>query len=235
MLIPGVTRWKPNVLRALDAWLAIDPVNVDRAIAEAGLSRDLFSEVILGVIQRESSGNPNANGDSGCSFGLMQFNWCIRQSPAGRGELQYPDETGVLRIVTSSTQLLDPDINIRVSMKFLLNKLAEFRDVNLAIEAYNNPSRSWFNQDYLDAVLRAIGVSPEFYADLKKKSKRTDPDSSWQRLLDLLRTKFSKMESGSMKRFPHPFLSDGLPPGDVCVCGMGKRSKYHNNISVEHG
>lgn len=201
MLIPGVTRWKPKVLQALDAWLAIDPVGVDRAISEAGLTRDLFAEVILGIIQRESTGNPSAVGDNGCSFGLMQYNWCIRNNPAGRSELQYPSDNGsgqvIIRTVTSSTQLLDADINIRVAMKFLLDKLGEFRDVPLAIEAYNNPTRSYFNQDYLDAVLRAIGVSPEFYANLKKKSKSMVRASWWQQLRDFFFTLFSNVRGGS--------------------------------------
>jgi hypothetical protein len=200
MLIANVTRWKPKVLQVLDAWLGVDPVGVDLAISEAGLSRDLFAEVILGIIQRESEGNADAVGDGGCSFGLMQFNWCVRNNAAGRVELQYPSDAGngeiILRTVTSSSRLLDPFINISVGMRFLLKKLGEFKDVPLAIEAYNNPSRSYFNQEYLDFVLRAIGVSPEFYADLKKKSRSTGPAYWWQQLRDFFFTLFSNVRGG---------------------------------------
>lgn len=201
MLIANVTRWKPKVLQVLDAWLGVDPVGVDAAISGAGLTREHFVEVILGVIQNESQGNASAVGDGGCSFGLMQFNWCVRNNAAGRGELQYPSDGGngqvILRTVTSSTQLLDPFINIAVGMKFFLGKLGHFKDVPLAIEAYNNPSQGYFNQQYLDRVLAAIGVTPQFYADLKKKSKSTAPVSWWQRLRDFFFTLFSNVRGGS--------------------------------------
>jgi soluble lytic murein transglycosylase-like protein len=200
VLINGVTWWRPQVLQALNAWLALDPVGIDAILSTAGLTRDLFVEVILGIIQHESAGNASAIGDGGCSFGLMQFNWCVRQSAAGRLELQYPYDMGngqvMMRTVSYSSQLYDPLINIGVGMRFFLKQLDSFGDVPLAIEAYNNPNRSFFNQAYLDAVLTALGMTPEFFADLKKKRKSTVPGSWWQRLWDFFSTLFSNVRGG---------------------------------------
>lgn len=187
MLISSVTQWRAKVLQVLNAWLGLEPVWVDRVISDAGLTRDLFAEVILSIIQQESRGNASAIGDGGCSFGLMQFNWCLRQSAAGRNELQYPADAGngeiIRRLVTSSTQLYDPYINIGVGMHFFLLQLEKFNDVPLAIEAYNNPDRSFFNQPYLDSVLAILGRTADFFESLKKKPSRQPPVSAWSQLV----------------------------------------------------
>ena len=185
MILTNVQRWSSTVYEAIHAIDAVDPELVAVALGRVNLEIPQLVDIILGIIQRESAGNPNAVGDNGCSYGLMQVNWCSRQNPAGRIELQYPYQLPgggvyILRQATSPQQLQDPYIGIAVGTGFFLAQLEDLEDVNAAILAYNAPTatRRWLrgeipvpvNQSYLDAILGFLELPGQYFAELKKKS-----------------------------------------------------------------
>lgn len=195
MLITNVTRWSPQVLQVLHAYQAADP---DMLAIAGTLGLDLIqlTDLILAIVQKESSGNPAAIGDDGCSRGLMQFNWCAHHSEPSM--LLYPDPNdqtgtpGMLTIV-SLQQLHDPYIGIAAGTRYLLAMMREFQDVNRAVLAYNaGPGNTYkwitgeipapVNEPYLDAVLGILGVVATYFEDLKKKSRLEHRSWFWPSL-----------------------------------------------------
>lgn len=101
--------------------------------------------VVLGVIQRESSGDPRAIGDQGQSRGLMQ----VKAATARTLGLEDP------------RQLHVPAIGIDYGVRYLAQQLARYGGrVPAALAAYNagsarfNEREQFVNQAYVDQVLR---------------------------------------------------------------------------------
>ena len=82
-----------------------------------------YIDVVSGIIERESQGNPNAIGDNGCSIGLMQLNTC-----AGT-----PQQFGY---TPGADNLYDPQTNISYGCSYF-NSLLNQYSLTQAISAYN--------------------------------------------------------------------------------------------------
>lgn len=143
----NVERW-----RSLVAATVSDEVGRNSAYKSLenalGLTDARLVEVVLGIIQKESSGNPSALGDDGKSLGLMQLNF-------GAGTPQSVGFTG------GKDELLDPSTNVRYGVRYFLSQLNRYRDLNKAILAYNAGSVVLkaglpINLDYLNAVLSFV-------------------------------------------------------------------------------
>ena len=101
---------------------------------------DNYVKLVSGIIEQESGGNPNAIGDNGCSYGLMQLNTCAGWLPGyGFGQ--------------DNSALLDPETNINYGCQYLNTLLNQYGNVNQAISAYNAGSPTTANTGYVNAVL----------------------------------------------------------------------------------
>lgn len=169
MVFPSnVERWRQTVQAALSALFANFPTYrslQDRFIAPivgggvgpvGGGSVDL----ILAIIQKESSGNPGAIGDGGDSLGLMQLNY-------GAGTPQSIGYAG------TREGLLDAKVNVYWGSKYFFSQLDRYKDVDRAILAYNAGSYRTteaglpINLGYLTAVLSYL-------------TEKKTPVSSWR-------------------------------------------------------
>lgn len=102
-----------------------------------------YVALVSGIITRESGGNPNAIGDNGCSYGLMQLNTCAGWLPGfGPGQ--------------DNSMLLDPTTNINYGCQYLNTLLNQYQNVAQAISAYNAGSPTTANAGYVSAVLGYI-------------------------------------------------------------------------------
>jgi hypothetical protein len=182
VITAAVERWRPTVSGVLDDLEAIEPERFT-VLDDLQIDRGLLGDIILGIIQTESAGDPNASGDAGCSYGLMQFNWCTRAGSADTSELLFPIHAGTQYLwgtVKGPTELLEPYKNVALGARYFLKQLNEFRDVPAAILAYNAPgaTRKWIagvftapvNQAYLDKILSFLEVPAGYFADLVKKN-----------------------------------------------------------------
>jgi soluble lytic murein transglycosylase-like protein len=155
----NVERWRGTATQAASDVLAQNP-QYNASIDASGLTIDTLVDTLLALIQKESSGDPNASGDSGNSIGLMQLNY-------GIGTPQQLGYTG------TSEGLKDPYTNIFWGCKYFLYQLDRYSDLDKAIAAYNagsyitNDAGSLINQSYLDQVLSYLG----------EKKTSSSPDS----------------------------------------------------------
>lgn len=179
-MIPNVERWRGTASQVLEALRVADPDRLAMA-GNLNLTMENVTDLVLALIQKESSGNPHpVPGDRGCSFGLMQYNWCAHNST--RDETLVPVQTnGGWELQPVGLMLLeDPFNNIALGSRYLLTQILEFADVNHAILAYNaGPGETYrwltgeipqpVNASYLATVLSILGLSETSYEDLKKK------------------------------------------------------------------
>ena len=89
--------------QARDLLTKIAPYN--RQILSMASTYGMDADLIRAVIWTESSGNPNAIGDNGQSFGLMQVGFAAAQDVGYRS--------------IASGDLLDPDKNIEIGTAYL--------------------------------------------------------------------------------------------------------------------
>jgi len=156
----NVERWRDTVNRAVAAVLASYPSN--KSLLDAlGLTITGLADVILALIQKESSGNPLASGDNGKSIGLMQLNY-------GAGVPQDYGYSG------TPEGLDDPYTNVVLGIRHFLYQLGRYSDLDKAILAYNAGSYRLtaagipINLPYLNDVLSFLGKknSRDFLASL---------------------------------------------------------------------
>ena len=99
-----------------------------------------YVDLVASIIKRESSGDPNAVGDNGCSLGLMQLNTC-----AGT-----PQKFGY---IPETDNLLDPTTNISYGCSYLNYLLTKY-SIAQAISAYNAGTPTQSNvTGYVNVVL----------------------------------------------------------------------------------
>ena len=137
------------ILHRLGDAHAVAPIVTDAAAA-AGVDPAL----VLAVIDVESGFNPNARGDDGQSWGLMQVTLATAKVLAGRA--------------VSASELQDPVTNVALGSQYLGEQLARYGNIPDAVAAYNagtarkNAAGQYVNsqgiptvQRYVDAVLAA--------------------------------------------------------------------------------
>ena len=91
------------------------------AISTASAAYGVPQPLIVGVIARESGGDPNAVGDGGQARGLMQMHPAAAQDAGGNWD-----------------DLFDPSVAINLGTHYLAQQLARFGgDETLALVAYN--------------------------------------------------------------------------------------------------
>lgn len=165
----NVERWRATVQESIGRLRRNCPVcfsSTDRL----GVTNAVLVDIVLAIIAKESSGNPNAVGDNGNSLGLMQLNYGAG-TPQGMGFTEHRE------------RLFDPQTNIYYGVKYFLNRLNKYGDVNKAILAYNAGSVRLrqgvpINQSYLDGVLAFLKVPIDYFASLSEKKNSPAPDSS---------------------------------------------------------
>lgn len=79
-------------------------------------------ELVFGVIQKESTFRPNAMGDEGCSYGLMQVQKRCHEERMAR---------------LGCTNLLDPYQNITVGVDYLAELISTGNSIEWVLMAYN--------------------------------------------------------------------------------------------------
>lgn len=117
------------IIQSVAAAIGIPPI--------AGGSEN-YVKLVSGIISKESAGDPNATGDSGCSVGLMQLNTCA-------GWLQSFGYSG--------EDLFNPATNISYGCQYLNSLLTKYNNVDQAVSAYNAGSPTSSNANYVNAVL----------------------------------------------------------------------------------
>jgi hypothetical protein len=140
----SVERWRSTVRGTINDIFAVSSTYRSRAEI-LNLSVDYLTNVILGIIQKESSGNPNASGDNGCSYGLMQLNYC-----AGT-----PQDVGFEGV---KENLFDSTTNIYYGSLYFFKQLQRYNDLAKAISAYNAGYATENNlETYVNIVFSFIG------------------------------------------------------------------------------
>lgn len=144
-----VEQWRTTVNDALFDAVAVDP-DKKSLILGLGLTITGMVDIILALIQKESSGDPRAIGDNGNSIGLLQLNY-------GAGTPQGVGFTG------PKENLTDPYVNCYYGIKVFLGQLDRYKDLDKAILAYNagsvrtDTSGVPINTGYLTDVLSFLG------------------------------------------------------------------------------
>lgn len=181
MLTANVTRWKGTIEEAFDQLQSAEPRIYD-ILRSVYLDADLLIRIILGIIQKESSGDPNAIGDGGASYGLMQLNYLARDAYSiSRTTGFLYASAGRLILIDNANQLLSPYVNISIGIRYFVLQLAELQDVDAAILAYNAPlsTRRWLageipspiNLPYLRLILSYLDLPEDYFRELPKKKR----------------------------------------------------------------
>ena len=100
------------------------PLEKDLQLFIASLCEEVSiePELVLAMIEKESQWNPEAVGDGGRSFGLMQVQrWCHKDRMNRLG----------------CDDLLDPYQNVLVGIDILAEKMAKYDTIGEALTAYN--------------------------------------------------------------------------------------------------
>lgn len=140
---PEVERWRTLVRQVLGELLSVSST-YSALLQTMNLPFDYVVDLILGIIQKESSGNPDAIGDNGNSIGLMQLNFA-----AGT-----PQSFGY----TDKEKLKDPYTNITVGSLYFLQQLNRYRDVAKALSAYNAGHAISGNlENYVNKIFDFVG------------------------------------------------------------------------------
>lgn len=146
----NIERWRNTVNQTLSGHVR-NYTGFYSLLSRVGLTSEAFPDVILALIQKESSGDPNASGDGGNSIGLMQLNF-------GAGTPQGVGYTG------TKEGLKDPYTNVYFGSRYFLTQLDKYGNVNDAILAYHAGNAGTaaqadpVNQDYVQNVLSTLGV-----------------------------------------------------------------------------
>lgn len=180
----NIERWRSLVQVTLSGIRSVEELST-RILSSLGLSDATVQDIVLAIIQHESSGIPEKTGDNGCSIGLMQINWCYHSSDLMF--LRFPSTDGagrpVLADVESKDDLFTPEVNVGVGLRYLIANLNEFDSVPIAIIAYNGHREAlrWIaglpgapsNMAYLTDVLDTLHVDESYFDGLiqKKNSK----------------------------------------------------------------
>lgn len=134
----SVERWRTLVESTVNSILESSSTYLN-LLQKMSLTRGDLVTIILGIIQKESSGDPGAIGDKGNSIGLMQLNF-------GAGTPQmfgYNDKEA----------LKDPSTNVTVGTLYFLHQLKRYEDVEKALSAYNAGTATDKNRFYVDTIL----------------------------------------------------------------------------------
>jgi len=105
-------------------------------------------EFILAIIQTESSFNPEAVSNKG-ACGLMQL------MPATANEIAHE----VMIPYEGKSTLSKPDVNVRMGMYYLFKMMLQFKDVRMALVAYN------CGPGFVEEMVRRGNKLPEEYVD----------------------------------------------------------------------
>lgn len=163
---PKVERWRVDVKETLTRLLNARTARKS-LIQASGLSYDDVVEVVLAIIQKESSGDPLAVGDAGKSVGLMQIQHATAINEGYVGTLE---------------GLHDPIVNIYYGFSYLLTQLSVTRDINRAILAYNaghfHRPGEHHNLIYLESVLSFLGKKKTDTASSQSSSASDSSTSS---------------------------------------------------------
>jgi soluble lytic murein transglycosylase len=142
------------------------PLDYENIVAGHAKNYDLDPALLAAVIYRESKFDARAESDSG-AIGLMQL---------------LPDTAEGIALHTGGTQfevsdLWDPEINVRYGAFYLRRLLNKYRNVRLALAAYNAGQANvdeWLangegivfpeTRQYVDEVLAARDVYAKTYA-----------------------------------------------------------------------
>lgn len=147
MFYGSVERWRDLVSQVVNEVLTASST-YQALLQRLNLTRLDLVNYILGIIQKESAGDPGAIGDSGNSIGLMQLNF-------GAGT---PQRFGY----TSKDELKEPYANITAGTLYFLSQLKRYENIEKALSAYNAGSATASNQvDYVDKILSYLGLSSE--------------------------------------------------------------------------
>ena len=94
--------------------------------------------IVIAMIERESRYNPNAIGDNGNSFGLMQIQprWHTRRM----------EKLGC-------TDLFNPIQNVKVGIDYLAECFNRYGDIGKALTAYNSGSYKGIITNYAIAIM----------------------------------------------------------------------------------
>lgn len=137
---------------------------------EASSNRyNLDPALIAAVIQMESGFNPEAIGDAGKSFGLMQ----LHVQGAGAGHMP--------------SELLRVEVNVDLGASYLRHNLDAFDgDLSLAISAHNQGThgaqeRGIINQGYVDGVLAAYQHFKVEGLECEPALEPSSPAGGWRR------------------------------------------------------
>jgi hypothetical protein len=184
--VPQVERWRIQVLATIKALQASYPAEITR-IDALGLTNDALAEIVLALIQNESSGNEWALGDpipgqvARPSNYFTQFNFGLlvpTYNSVGLMMLDYGTGTPQgLGFTGSKQDLADPNTNIYYGIKYFMVKLREQMDVNKAILAYNSNQIEYTssgvptNQNYLADVLSILKVPLDWFNGLSPEKK----------------------------------------------------------------
>lgn len=109
----------------------------DCIIKECG-KYNIPPEIVIAMIERESRYNPNAIGDNGNSFGLMQIQ--------PRWHKKRMEKLGC-------TDLLNPVQNVTVGIDYLAEQYNRYGDIAKALTAYNTGSYNGTITHYAVAVM----------------------------------------------------------------------------------
>ena len=118
------------------------PIEVQDCIVAECEKHGINPDIVIAQIKKESNFNPNAIGDGGNSFGLMQIQ--------PRWHSKRMERLGC-------TDLLDPIQNVKVGIDYLAEKYREYGDIALALTAYNAGSVRNGVSGYAVAVLESVG------------------------------------------------------------------------------
>lgn len=139
-----VERWRGLVLNSLHD--VVDPsATYLHVMDKVKLTFDDLTDLVLGIIKKESSGNPDAVGDNGNSLGLMQLNF-------GAGTPQGLGFDGI------KEDLLDPNTNVFYGCLYFLKQLNRYKEtvdpVASALSAYNAGTQTSKNlSTYVNPIL----------------------------------------------------------------------------------
>ena len=118
------------------------PIEVQDCIVAECEKHGINPDIVIAQIKKESNFNPNAIGDGGNSFGLMQIQ--------PRWHSKRMERLGC-------TDLLDPIQNVKVGIDYLAEKYREYGDIALALTAYNAGSVRNGVSGYAVAVMESVG------------------------------------------------------------------------------
>lgn len=99
---------------------------------------NIHPSIVIAMIEKESTFNPNAIGDNGNSFGLMQIQPRWHSGRMAR---------------LGCTDLLNPIQNVTVGIDYLAEQYNRYGDISKALTAYNTGSYTGTITNYATAIM----------------------------------------------------------------------------------